>query len=99
MTIVQESSENGLVLKVSGRVDTTTAADLQKAMLNAFAQSSNLVMDFTEVDYVSSAGLRVFLMAQKTASSKGGSFALSNVSEAVITILKTVGFYDMLTII
>ena len=99
MTITREDSDDKITLKVSGRVDTVTSKDLQQEMLKAFATGNILVMDFKDVEYVSSAGLRVFLMAEKTAKSKGGSFTLTNANESVISVLKTVGLDSVLNIL
>lgn len=83
---------------VEGRVDTNTSPQFQQAILNAFQKDSNIVIDFVNVQYVSSAGLRALLIGQKTAASKGGSMKLTNVCEAVMEVITMSGFDSILTI-
>jgi anti-anti-sigma factor len=71
---------------------------LQDMIMKSFLSCSELVLDFSDVDYISSAGLRALLIGQKTAVSKGGSMKLINVSESVLSILDMIGFTKILTI-
>ena len=90
--------ENGVtVLKIDGRLDTTTAPELEKAINAEGDELKNLVLDFGGVDYISSAGLRVLLTAQKKMNIQG-SMELANVSEAVMDIFEMTGFADILVI-
>ena len=90
--------ENGVTLvKIEGRLDTTTAPELEKAINNEGDALKNLVLDFKGVDYISSAGLRVLLTAQKKMNVQG-SMELVNVSEAVMDIFEMTGFADILVI-
>ena len=98
MTINKAINGDTAVLAIEGRVDTSTSPALQAAILEAFQGSKNLMLDFAKVPYISSAGLRALLIGQKTATSKGGSMELINVSEMVLSILDTVGFTDILTL-
>ena len=98
MTINKAINGDTAVLAIEGRVDTSTSPALQAAILEAFQGSKNLTLDFAKVPYISSAGLRALLIGQKTATSKGGSMELINVSEMVLSILDTVGFTDILTL-
>ena len=90
--------ENGItVLKLDGRLDTTTAPELENAV-NAEGDSlKNLVLDFGGVNYISSAGLRVLLSAQKKMNVQG-SMELVNVSADVMDIFEMTGFADILVI-
>lgn len=90
--------ENGAtILKIEGRLDTTTAPELEKT-INAEGEAlKNLVLDFDGVDYISSAGLRVILGAQKKMNIQG-SMELVNVSEAVMDIFEMTGFAEILVI-
>ena len=90
--------ENGITLmKLDGRLDTTTAPELEKA-INAEGEAlKNLVLDFKGIDYISSAGLRVLLTAQKKMNAQG-QMELSNVCEAVMDIFEMTGFADILVI-
>ncbi len=98
MNINEASNGDQITLSVSGRVDTTTAPDLQTSITNAFEKSADLVIDFSEVEYISSAGLRALLFGQKTAQSKNGSMVVTNVTDAVKEVLDITGFSNILTI-
>ena len=90
--------ENGITLmKLEGRLDTTTAPELEKAINNEGDALKSLVLDFKGVDYISSAGLRVLLTAQKKMNVQG-QMELVNVSEAVMDVFEMTGFADILVI-
>ena len=90
--------ENGKTLmKIEGRLDTTTAPELEKAISDEGEALKSLVLDFGGVDYISSAGLRVLLTAQKKMNVQG-IMELNNVSEAVMDIFEMTGFADILVI-
>lgn len=90
--------ENGKVLmKIEGRIDTTTAPELEKAINGEGDELKSLVLDFKGVDYISSAGLRVLLTAQKKMNAQG-SMELRGVSEAVMDVFEMTGFADILVI-
>ena len=97
MNINIERLNDATVLKIEGRLDTTTAPELEST-INAQGEAlGNLVLDFTGVDYISSAGLRVLLTAQKKMNIQGH-MELNNVSEAVMDIFEMTGFADILEI-
>jgi len=98
MEITEKKNEGQIVLAVSGSVDTVTSPELQKAILTAFQKSKDLVIDMTGVPYMSSAGLRALLIGQKTATSKGGSMALTGVQNTVMQVFEMSGFSRVLTI-
>ena len=98
MTVNEIKNEDFIQLDVEGRVDTTTAPDLQKAVLTAFQKSKNLVLNFAGVEYISSAGLRSLLIGQKTAMSKGGKMTVTGANDAVKDIFKVTGFINILTV-
>ena len=90
--------ENGKALmKIEGRLDTTTAPELEKAINDEGSELKGLVLDFGGVDYISSAGLRVLLTAQKKMNAQGY-MELRNVSEAVMDVFDMTGFADILVI-
>ena len=97
MTINIEKENGVILLKIEGRLDTTTAPELEKTINNEGVELKNLVLDFKGVDYISSAGLRVLLTAQKKMNLQG-SMELVNVSEAVMDIFEMTGFADILEI-
>lgn len=98
MNIVATDCESNIRLVVDGRIDTITSPQLQEALLNAFQKKNDVVVDFVSVSYISSAGLRALLIGQKTASSKGGSMRITNVSPSVKEIFEVTGFESILTI-
>lgn len=90
--------ENGITLiKIEGRLDTTTAPELEKAINGEGDELKNLVLDFGGVEYISSAGLRVLLTAQKKMNVQGY-MELRGVSEAVMDVFEMTGFADILVI-
>ena len=98
MNIIKTQNEGKTVLAISGRLDTVTAPQLQGALLPEFDSVKEIELDFTELAYVSSAGLRVLLTAEKTAKAKGGSMTLTHVSTDIAEIFKMTGFEDFLHI-
>ena len=98
MDIRHEREGDVTVLVPSGRIDSTTSAELERACEEHIAQgSTRLLLDLAHVDYVSSAGLRVFLVAGKKAQRVGGRLALCNLSPMVREILAIAGFDRILT--
>lgn len=96
---IQTNREGGITtLAIEGRVDTVTSPQLQQAVLEAFQGAQKVVLDFAKVSYISSAGLRVLLIGQKTAQSKKMSMVLTNVGETVKNVLDMVGFSSVMTI-
>ena len=98
MQVTENKEGDVICLAVEGNVDTVTAPELQKNVLTAFQKSKHVVIDIEKVPYMSSAGLRVFLIGQKTATSKGGSMKVCHVSDTVMQVLKMSGFAQILTI-
>ncbi|MBR4421572.1 MAG: STAS domain-containing protein [Erysipelotrichaceae bacterium] len=98
MEIIKTVNEEGTELALVGRLDTTTAPELNKELTTLFAEGVNhLVLDFKELEYISSAGLRELLFAQKNIGSEG-TFVIRNVNEVIMEILEITGFTDILTI-
>ena len=97
MNINIEKENGRVILKIEGRLDTTTAPELEKTINGEGEELKSLVLDFKGVDYISSAGLRVLLTAQKKMNVQGN-MELVNVSEAVMDIFEMTGFADILVI-
>ena len=97
MNINIEKANDRVILKVDGRLDTTAAPELEKAINSEGDELKNLVLDFNGVSYISSAGLRVLLTAQKKMNAQG-CMELVGVSEAVMDIFEMTGFADILVI-
>ncbi len=94
-----KKEQNGPVLKISlsGRLDAVTAPDLDKVVQNELTGVTELTLDFTDLVYVASAGLRVLLLAQKRMK-KQGFMKLTHVNKDVKDVLEMTGFIDFLTI-
>ncbi|MBQ6721116.1 MAG: STAS domain-containing protein [Clostridia bacterium] len=97
MTINANMNGTTLEIALEGRLDTMTAPELEAELQKDMSGAESLVMDFSKLDYISSAGLRVLLSAHKTMSSKGG-MKVKNVNEIVQEVLDVTGFSDILTI-
>ena len=96
MQIKKELENNVLVLTLEGRLDTVTAPELERE-LSDLSGVTDLVFDMKNLEYISSAGLRVILKAQKTMNTQG-SMKLKNVGESIMEVFEITGFSDILTI-
>jgi len=97
MTITKNKNGNELTLTLAGRLDTTTAPQLEAEIKDSIDGVTDLTMDFAELEYISSAGLRVLLSAQKTMN-KQGSMTLKNVCDDIKEVFEITGFSDILTV-
>ncbi len=98
MLNINKTMENqSAVVSLEGRLDTVTAPELEKVLQEIMPELTELTLDFAALDYISSAGLRVLLSAQKVMN-KQGKMTLTNVNEAVMEIFEVTGFTDILTI-
>ena len=86
-----------LVCALEGRLDTTTAPQLEAELKGALDDVKDLVLDFEKLEYISSAGLRVLLATQKVMNQQG-TMVLKNVSDVINEIFEVTGFTDILTI-
>ena len=87
------------IVALAGRLDTTTAPELEAQLRALLPETNTLVLDLTTLDYISSAGLRVLLVAQKEMNKKKGQLSLTHVNESVMEVLEVTGFTDILTIV
>ncbi|MCL2221635.1 MAG: STAS domain-containing protein [Oscillospiraceae bacterium] len=97
MTIEKKVENGKTVLLLNGRLDTTTAPELQEMLIPEFDGGKDLLLDFTELVYVSSAGLRVLLLGEKTAKATGVEQSLKGVSDEIMEIFEMTGFADILS--
>jgi len=97
MTISKNLNGSALTLSLEGRLDTTTAPQLDAEVQNSLGGVTELVLDFANLEYISSAGLRVLLSAQKVMN-KQGSMVIRNVNETIAEVFNITGFNDVLTI-
>ncbi len=95
---IKKTSENGtLRIALEGRLDTTTAPQLEAELKRGLPGTKELILDLEKLSYLSSAGLRLLLSAQKTML-KQGSMKVRNVNETIMEIFEITGFADILTI-
>ena len=97
MTISRERNESALTLALEGRLDTVTSPELEKELKDSLEGVSELTLDFAGLDYISSAGLRVLLSAQKIMN-KQGEMKVIHVNDVIGEIFEVTGFTDILTI-
>ena len=97
MTIEKKLNGAGMTITLTGRLDTTTAPQLEAELKASLPGVEHLVLDFAALDYLSSAGLRVLLAAQKQMN-KQGDMVLCHVNETIAEIFDVTGFSDILTI-
>ncbi len=97
MNIEKQLNGSELTLALTGRLDTTTAPELEAVIKENIAGATNLVMDFAGLEYLSSAGLRVILSTQKIMN-KQGEMVIRNVNETINEVFEITGFIDILTI-
>ena len=90
---------NETVISLSGQLDTLTSIDFEKEITNILGSDTHaVVLDGTELTYISSAGLRLLLTLQKGMKAKNGTFKLRNLKQEIIEILNVTGFSSFLTI-
>ena len=98
MTINKKNEAEKLTVSVGGRLDTSTAPELEKALEGELENVKELVIDLSDLEYISSAGLRVLLAAQK-AMNGHGSMTVSGANEDIMEVFEITGFSDVLTIV
>ena len=97
MTIEKKVNGTALEIALEGRLDTMTAPELEAELNQSLGNAESLTLDFSKLEYISSAGLRVLLSAHKVMSAKGG-MKLRNVNEIVQEVFEVTGFADILDI-
>lgn len=97
MTITTQRKGTALEIALKGRLDTSTAPQLEAELKGSLEGAESLILDFSGLDYISSAGLRVLLAAHKAMSGRGG-MKVTHVSEMVAEVFEVTGFSDILSI-
>ncbi|MBP9987990.1 MAG: STAS domain-containing protein [Ruminococcus sp.] len=97
MEIIKTANGNELNIAIEGRLDTMTAPQLEAEIKDSINGIESLTLDFSKLEYVSSAGLRVLLASQKIMNSQG-SMKILNVSEDIMEVFEITGFSEILTI-
>lgn len=98
MDITKNFNEKELTLSVKGRIDTITSKDLDKEINDEIGNFESLILDFTDLEYISSAGLRVLITTQKKLKSENIPFVIKNVDDSVKEIFRMSGFDKILKI-
>ena len=98
MTVTKNRDGNAVNLALEGRLDTTTAPQLEEALKEDMDGVNALSLDMEKLEYVSSAGLRVLLAAQKSMNAAKGTMVLRNVCDDIKEVFEITGFCDILTI-
>ena len=97
LKMTKNAVDDVLTIALEGRLDTNTAPDLEKELKESTEGINELILDLEKLEYISSAGLRVLLAAQKTMAKKGG-MKLIHVNDLIMEILDVTGFVDILEI-
>lgn len=97
MEIIKNKNENTFEITLQGRLDTTTAPQLEEVITGELDGVEVLTLDFLKLDYISSAGLRVLLAAQKKMN-KQGRMSIKNVNSDINEVFEITGFSDILTV-
>lgn len=96
MEIVKNQNGSKLEVSISGRLDTTTAPELEKELQN-LEGVGELVLDFSALEYISSAGLRILLATQKTMN-KQGKMKITHANDSIMEVFEITGFIDILDV-
>ena len=97
MDISKNQTDNSLDIALAGRLDTTTAPKLEAELKQSIGDNTELNLDFAKLEYISSAGLRVLLAAQKVMN-RQGKMVIRNVNDVISEVFEVTGFSDILTI-
>ena len=97
MNIIKMQRDNRLTIALEGRLDISTAPDLEQVVVGSLAGVAELVFDLEKLSYISSAGLRVLLLAQKKMN-KQGSMKVIHVNQMVMEVFVNMGFSNIITI-
>lgn len=97
MLITKEKTDNTIVLRVEGKIDTLTSPELEQAIADTYEDCGKLVLDLSKVDYISSAGLRVIVVAHREMEKHDG-LIIRNLSKNVKNVLTITGFNKTLNI-
>ena len=98
MNINRIQNGNKAILALSGRLNTLTAPQLHDALVAEFDSTKHVELDFSELAFISSAGLRVLILGRETAKTKGGQFTITHVPEAIMEVFEMAGVAKVLSI-
>lgn len=98
MEIIKNINNDEINFALVGRLDTTTAPSLDAAIAEVMPSAKKIVLDFAQLEYLSSAGLRVILSTQKAIAAKSGEFIIKHVNDTIMDVFDMTGFTSILTI-
>ena len=98
MNINKTQNGDKTTLALSGRLNSMTASQLQETLLAEFDNVKNVEIDFTELDFISSAGLRVLILGRETAKAKNGELTIVQVSQEIMEVFQMAGLTSMMNI-
>lgn len=98
MNVTRTEADGVLTFALEGRLDTTTSPELHAELIPAIDGTHDVVLDFSQLEYVSSAGLRVLLAAQKQSAAQGTDLTIRGANDEIMEIFEMTGFIDILTI-
>ena len=98
MDIIKQYNEKELTIEVKSKIDTTTAPDFENEIMDEMGKFDSLILDFKNLEYISSAGLRVLVIVQKKLHPQNIPFTIINVNDAIKEILTISGFDKILDI-
>ena len=100
MNILEETRNDALILVPEGRLDSNTSKEFEQQLMGKIdAGNLRIVLDFSRLDYISSAGLRVLMMVAKRLKNEGGGFALCHLKSAIRVVFEVSGFLPILTVV
>ena len=98
MNVIYTTAGNILIIAIEGSIDSNTAGDIQVNLYERVAEATNVLLDLSEVDFVSSAGLRMLLLIYRQIKSRNGKVILSGVSDEIKDIMALTGFINFFEI-
>lgn len=98
MDIIKNYNDKELTMKIKGRIDTVTSQDLEKEINDEFDNFNSLILDFEDVEYISSAGLRVLILTESKLKENDESLTIINVNDTIKEILRMSGIDKLLKI-
>ena len=96
MEILKTDAKKAVTFKLTGNLDVRSSPDLEEHLVEAFAETKYVTLDFKDVAYISSSGLRVILSGDQTAKGKGGRLTITNASAFIMQIFEVTGFTSIL---
>lgn len=99
MTVTKLVEEEKIIFALKGRLDVNASLQMQEVLIHAFDESTDITLDFTELVYLSSAGLRVLIAGQKKAEAKGASMIITGVSDEIMEVFEITGLVSVFKIV